>query len=194
MGIKIMRTPRWVMACYAIIILVGIIAALPNLFSTQQLASMPNWVPKQQVTLGLDLRGGAHLVLEVDEPALRLARLQSLAAEARNTLQTERMETQSVRVVDDVVIVSITDPAQRTRALELLRGLGNPTSGIGLGSAQSDLRVAISEDQIRLAFTDAGWTGRVDSALEQSLEIVRQRIDQVGVAEPTIQRAGSDRL
>src|SRR5690606_5425069 len=95
MGIKIMRTPRWVMACYAIILLVGIIAALPNLFTTQQLASMPSWVPKQQITLGLDLRGGAHLVLEVDEPALRLARLQSLAAEARNTLQTERVETQS---------------------------------------------------------------------------------------------------
>src|SRR5690606_37431785 len=101
---------------------------------------------------------------------------------------------QSIRVDDDRVIVSIADPAQRTRALELLRGLGNPTGGIGFGPVQSDLRVALSEDQIRLAFTDTGWADRVDSALEQSLEIVRQRIDQVGVAEPTIQRAGSDRL
>src|SRR5690606_24952588 len=51
-----------------------------------------------------------------------------------------------------------------------------------------------SEGQIRLSFTESGWAERVDSALDQSLEIVRQRIDQVGVAEPTIQRAGSDRL
>jgi preprotein translocase subunit SecD len=85
MGIKIMRTPRWVMACYAIIVLAGILAALPNLFTAQQLASMPGWGSKQQVTLGLDLRGGAHLVLELDEPALKTARLQSLVEEARNS-------------------------------------------------------------------------------------------------------------
>lgn len=189
-----MRTPRWVMVCYAIIILAGILAALPNLFTAQQLASMPGWIPKQQVTLGLDLRGGAHLVLEVDEAALRTARLQSLAEEARNTLRRERMDNQSIRVVDGAVIVSIADGAQRARAVELLRSLGNPVSSIGFGSAQSDIDVSESQGRIRLLLTEAGWADRVNSALEQSLEIVRQRIDQVGVAEPTVQRVGADRL
>jgi SecD/SecF fusion protein len=189
-----MQTPRWVMICYAIIIFAGILAALPNLLTAQQLASMPDWVPKQQVTLGLDLRGGAHLVLEVDEAELKTARLQSLAEEARGTLRKERVENPSIRVAEGAVVVSILDRAQRARAVELLWGLGNRVGGVGSSSDQSDIEVSESEGQIRLSITDAGWADRVDSALEQSLEIVRQRIDQVGVAEPTIQRVGPDRL
>jgi SecD/SecF fusion protein len=194
MGIKIMRTPRWVMACYAIIILAGILAALPNLFTAQQLASMPSWVPKQQVTLGLDLRGGAHLVLEVDKAALKTARLQSLLEEARSTLRKERIQSQAMRLLDGAVVVNIADEAQRVRAVELLRGLANPIGGIGFTTAQSDIEVSVSQDRIRLSLTEAGLTDRLDSALQQSLEIVRQRIDQVGVAEPTIQPVFPDRL
>lgn len=97
-------------------------------------------------------------------------------------------------MVDGVVIVSIADDTQRARAVELLRSLGNPVSSISFGSAQSDIDVSVSEGRIRLSLTEAGWADRVNSALEQSLEIVRQRVDQVGVAEPTIQRVGADRL
>lgn len=189
-----MRTPRWVMVWYAIIVFAGILAALPNLLTPHQLASMPAWMPKQQVTLGLDLRGGAHLVLEVDQAALKAARLQSLAEEARNALRSEGVPTPATRVVDGVVVVSIADDAQRARAVELLRSLGNPVSGIGSGPGQSDIDVSVTDGRVRLSFTEVGWADRVRSALEQSLEIVRQRIDQIGIAEPTIQRVGSDRL
>ncbi len=63
-------------------ILFGILAALPNLFTAEQLARLPNVLPKQQVTLGLDLRGGSHLVLEVDAASLIRERLQILASKA----------------------------------------------------------------------------------------------------------------
>jgi preprotein translocase subunit SecD len=66
-----MRTSRWVVWTYTIIILAGIIAALPNVLTAKQLAALPSWFPKQQVTLGLDLQGGSHLVLEVDAAALK---------------------------------------------------------------------------------------------------------------------------
>ncbi len=65
-----MRTSAWRLLAYAIIILAGVATALPNLFTPQQLSALPDWLPKQQVALGLDLRGGAHLVLEVDAKAL----------------------------------------------------------------------------------------------------------------------------
>ncbi|MGI6851649.1 protein translocase subunit SecD [Mesorhizobium sp. 1B3] len=188
-----MRTPRWVMATYAIIILAGILAALPNLFTSQQLASMPAWFPKQQVTLGLDLRGGSHLVLEVDAKALKADRLRSLLDEARGVLRRERIAVQSARVVDDGVNINISDETQRARALEVLKGLTNPVGG-GFAAPRPDVEIAATGNRVRLSLTEAGLSDRLDAALQQSLEIVRQRVDQVGVAEPTIQRVGSDRI
>ena len=85
-----MRTPRWLLATYAAIILFGIVTALPNLFSQSTLAELPGWFPKHQVTLGLDLRGGSHLVLEVDSRALIQERVQGLVGEARRALREAR--------------------------------------------------------------------------------------------------------
>lgn len=181
------------MATYAIIILSGIIAALPNLFTPQQLASMPAWFPKRQLTLGLDLRGGSHLVLEVDAAALKADRLRSLLDEIRGLLRKERIPAQSARIADGAITVTLADEAQRARALELLKGVANPVGG-AFAAARPDIDVALSGDRIRLSLTDAGLSDRLDAALQQSLEIVRQRVDQVGVAEPTIQRVGADRI
>ena len=88
-----MRTSRWLLATYAAIILFGIVTALPNLFSQSTLAQFPGWFPKQQVTLGLDLRGGSHLVLEVDARALIQERVQSLFGEARRALREAGIDT-----------------------------------------------------------------------------------------------------
>jgi len=189
-----MRTPRWQKLFYAATILLGLIAALPNVFTKEQLAALPGWLPKQQVTLGLDLRGGSHLVLEVDTAAVRKDRLRALVSEARDLLRKERVQTRSVRVVEDAVVVTLTDPAEGARALDLLQALAVPAGGFGFGTGASDIAFTATEGLIRLTLTEAGITQRVNAALEQSLEIVRQRVDQVGVAEPTIQRVGADRL
>lgn len=178
-----MRTPRWVMASYAIIVLAGILAALPNLFTQQQLASLPGWFPKQQVTLGLDLRGGSHLVLEVDAEALKADRLRSLLDEARGALRQELIQIQSVRIVDGSVIVAISDEAQRARAVGILEGLAVPVGGVGFVASQADIDVSVANDRIRVTPTEAGIADRLSSALQQSLEIVRQRVDQVEPCE-----------
>lgn len=182
------------MASYAIIILAGILAALPNIFTQQQLAALPSWLPKQQVTLGLDLRGGSHLVLEVDAETLKADRLRSLLDEARRALRRERIQVQSMRAVDGSVVVGVPDETQRARALEILEGLVVPVGGAGFVATQSDVDVSLANDRIQVTPTEAGLADRLNAALQQSLEIVRQRVDQVGVAEPTIQRVGSDRL
>ncbi len=190
-----MRTPRWLVVTYALIILFGIVTALPNLFPQPMLAQLPGWLPKQQVTLGLDLRGGSHLVLEVDARALVQERLQSLQGDARRELAQAGIDTRSVRVLDKSVVVVLQDPARQADAVRALQGLATPVGMASFGGGTSDLTVATASPQeIRLSLTEAGTGDRIDAAVEQSLEIIRQRIDQVGVAEPTIQRVGADRI
>ena len=189
-----MRTSRWVLCTYAAIILFGMIAAIPNLFPTSQLANLPGWVPKQQVTLGLDLRGGSHLVLEVDAEALKSARLETLLADIRNRLQDNEIQLRSSGIVDDEIVVTVADPDQAGRARSLLRDLNGNVGGSALtaGSPEFDIGSSGSTFQIRL--TEAGFSDRLNAAVDQSLEIIRQRVDQVGIAEPVIQRIGDDRI
>ena len=189
-----MRTSRWIKAAYAAILLIGILVALPNLFTPAQLAQLPSWLPKKQITLGLDLQGGSHLVLEVDAAALRKDRLRSLLDEVREALRKEQILTRSARLSDDAVVVSITDDAQRAKAGEALQALAVPVAGVGFGTGAKDIDVNSAGNQITLTLTEAGMKDRLDAALQQSLEIVRQRVDQVGVSEPTIQRIGTDRM
>ncbi|WP_442582271.1 protein translocase subunit SecD [Mesorhizobium sp. ASY16-5R] len=189
-----MRTSRWLVVTYAIIILAGILVALPNLFTQQQLAALPSWLPHKQVTLGLDLQGGSHLVLEVDADAVRKDRLRALLDQARDSLRKDRVQTQSVRLVGDSVVAVVPDETQRAKALDILKGLSQPVGGLAFGAGRADIDVVATDSQIKLTPTEAGLNARLDSAIQQSLEIVRQRVDQVGVAEPTIQRVGSDRM
>ncbi|MDQ0999572.1 preprotein translocase subunit SecD [Phyllobacterium ifriqiyense] len=189
-----MRTSRWVLWTYIFIILAGIVLAFPNMFTKAQLDAMPNWLPKKQVALGLDLRGGSYLVLEVDAAALKKDRIRSILDDARGRLRTAKIQPQSVRIAGDSVVVTITDPAQRDAATTALRELTTQVAQIGFAAPVSDIDIATNDNQIRLTLTDAGMKDKLDNALTQSLEIVRRRVDQVGVAEPSIQRVGSDRI
>ncbi|MGU3398132.1 protein translocase subunit SecD [Brucellaceae bacterium D45D] len=189
-----MRTSKWVAVLYGLIVVIGVIIALPNFFTQKQLDAMPSWLPKRQVTLGLDLRGGSYLVLEVDSASLKKDRLRALLDDARSKLRAERIQPQSIRAVGDAVIVTIPDAEQRTKAQTALRTLISQVNTSGFGTAINDIDVTTNDNQVRLALTEAGFNYRLDAALQQSLEIIRQRVDQVGVAEPSIQRVGSDRI
>ncbi len=189
-----MRTSKWAIAFYSLIVLVGLIIALPNFFTQQQLDAMPGWFPKKQVTLGLDLRGGSYLVLEVDAAGLKKDRLRSLLDDARSKLRSERIQPQSIRIAGDSVVVAIPDADARQKADTALRTLITQVNSNSFGAAINDIEVTQSDNQIRLNMTEAGFQYRLDAALQQSLEIIRQRVDQVGVAEPSIQRVGSDRI
>lgn len=189
-----MRTSPWLVATYTVVILLGILIALPNVLPQSTLQRLPAWLPHSQVSLGLDLRGGSHLVLEVDESDLVKERLQSLLQDARRVLREKNIQTRSVARNQDQIVVTLTDPSQRDDAITQLRTLANPV-GIGLSAGQSDLSVTASgNSNINMSFSQAGIANNVNSAVEQSLEVIRQRVDQVGVAEPTIQRIGSNRI
>ncbi len=187
-----MRTSPWLVALYSIIIFVGMLVALPNVLSPAVLDKFPSFMPTERVPLGLDLRGGAHLVLEVDAADLVKERLQTILTDSRNSLREASIQTTSVRRVRDSIVIVLTDPTQRAAAITELAKLGN---SVGVGGAQSDLAVTpTADDTITVALTPTGLAQRTSAAVEQSVEIIRQRVDQVGVSEPTIQRIGGNRV
>ena len=189
-----MRNSRWLVTSYIIIILAGILVALPNILSKETLAHFPGWLPSKQVSLGLDLRGGSHLVLEVDAADLQKERMQSLIQDSRRVLREANIGNSSVRRVQDHLLIVLTDASQRSAAIEELKKLANPV-GIGLTAGQSDLDFTNDgQSGIRVSMTPAGLEHNISAAVEQSLEIIRQRVDQVGVSEPTIQRVGGNRV
>ena len=188
-----MRTSRTVLATYFLIIVIGLLAALPNVLSAQQIAAMPDWLPKKQITLGLDLRGGSHLVLEVDGPALKADRLKSLAAETRTLMSTESVRGK-VEVSGEKVLIRIPDMDGRARILAKLREQVTQVQQAGFSGSVPDIVIEPKGDLVTLALSEAGTADRINQAIGQSVEIVRQRVDQVGVAEPTIQRVGADRI
>jgi SecD/SecF fusion protein len=178
-------------AIYTVTILFGILTALPNLLTPAQLARLPNFLPKQQVTLGLDLRGGSHLVLEVDAASLVRERLQMLASQSRNDLRRAKIGVATIQRDNGSVTVTLESADDRNAALTALRRLATPVSAMG----GSDIAFTTPDARrIHMAFTEDGIKDRINAATEQSLEIIRRRIDQIGIAEPTIQRVGADRI
>ncbi|NKK79826.1 protein translocase subunit SecD [Rhizobium leguminosarum] len=188
-----MRTSRWLVVTYMVIILLGLLIALPNVLPQSVLQRVPAWLPHEQVSLGLDLRGGSHLVLEVDEADLTKERLQSLLQDARRVLREKGIQPKAVVRSQNQIVVTLADAAQSDAAVTELKTLANPIS-TGLSAGQADLDVTANGATITVGFSRAGIAANVDNAVQQSLEVIRQRVDQVGVSEPTIQRIGANRV
>ncbi|MBX4910202.1 MULTISPECIES: protein translocase subunit SecD [Rhizobium] len=188
-----MRTSPWLVFTYTVIIVIGLFIALPNVLPQSTLQRIPAWLPHEQVSLGLDLRGGSHLVLEVDEADLTKERLQSLLQDARRVLREKGIQPKAVVRSQNQIVVTLADAAQSDAAVTDLKTLANPIS-TGLSAGQADLNVTANGATITVGFSPAGISANVDNAVQQSLEVIRQRVDQVGVSEPTIQRIGGNRV
>lgn len=189
-----MRTSAWRLYAYLIIILAGFAAALPNILSPQTLALLPDWFPKQQMALGLDLRGGAHLMLEVDAKALANERLQDLVGEARRVLREGRIRFAAVRREGERIVVRLQETGETAAAQTALASMS--ATGIDpTGMSDPELDVTSSEPGLLSVRLSAdGLNARTVAAAEQSLEIIRLRLDETGLAEPTLQRVGAGRL
>ncbi len=190
-----MRQSPWKVTAYALIVLCGILAALPNLFTREQLARLPDWIPKQQVTLGLDLRGGSQLLLEIDSDAVRKDRLDSLGDSAAAALQTAGIRHSGVRIANGAISVTPLDAAQGRDAARALAALNTPVETRFGGAGPPSLDITTGADgAVTLKPTEADLTARISAAADHSLEIVRRRIDQAGIAEPTVLRQGANRI
>lgn len=189
-----MRTPPWLIYLYSFILLVGVVIALPNMFSEKTWEEKVPWLPDTRVTLGLDLKGGSYLVLQVDEVAMKQERLRNLLVSVRRSLAPEGIKTQDIRLQNGGIVIAIDDAAKREKSITLLQELMNPISAGAFAVPVNDLEITENGNQIRVAMTEEAMNYHISNAVEQSLEIVRKRVDEVGVAEPSIQRVGLNRI
>ncbi|MDO5641822.1 MAG: protein translocase subunit SecD [Paracoccus sp. (in: a-proteobacteria)] len=156
----------------------------------------PSWLPSRLVNLGLDLRGGAHLLAEVNVEDVYKARMDSLWPELRRLLTEQRETVGAVRRVSAPVgelYVEIGNPDQMAAALAAARSLATPVVTLS-GAGQNDIDISASGNVLRIKLSDAEKSATDSRTVQQSLEIVRRRVDEVGTREPTIQRQGSDRI
>ena len=156
----------------------------------------PGWLPPNVVNLGLDLRGGVHLLVEVQVNEVYAERYVNLRREVAQALREARIRFRANRPTDHLM-VEIINPDDHERAVEVLSGLAQPiTSGFALGGGlgQVDLIVTPQAEGIRIELSEAGRAAITDRTIAQSLEIMRRRIDETGTREPTIQRQGDTRI
>jgi len=200
------------------ICLLAVIYALPNAFyprverhndaiariektgETPELAAdralWPNWAPSKIVNLGLDLRGGAHLLAEVQVADVYKARMNSLWPELRKGLTAERATVGGVRRVpapDGELRVQIEKPDGLAKAMEVAQGLTSPVISL-TGVGQRDYKIEGDGNTLSMTMSDAERAATDDRTIQQSLEIIRRRVDEVGTREPTIQREGTNRI
>jgi preprotein translocase subunit SecD len=183
-----LRFPTWKIGLVLAIGIIGAFYALPNLFPRAQMEQMPDWLPHEQINLGLDLQGGSHLLLEVGLHAVIQERMDGLVDDVRRSLRAERIGYRGLGARGDAVIFTLTDPADADRAREVLAEL-DPN----LITPQLEL-VDAGDGRMEIRLTESAATELRTTAVQQSLEIVRRRIDEVGTREPTIQRQGTDRI
>lgn len=186
---------RWKTFFIWFTVLVSVLVALPNLLSDEQLEALPSWMPSKKVTLGLDLQGGSHIMLKIEKADIVKERLETTVGDIRAALRDAGIRYTGLSGVGQQVQVRITDADKVEAAKEALSSLTAPVSVGGLTGGTIE-EVTLQEDGTLLRFnlTDAGIDYRAGSALTQSMEVVRRRVDELGTTEPMIQRQGNDRI
>ena len=144
--------------------------------------------------LGLDLQGGSHILLAVDTAVVRKEKLESLRDDVRRVLRDARVGYTGLVVRGNSVEVRVREANQVETALAKLRELSQPLGGFLGTTGQRTLDVGNDGNLIRLTVTDPAIVERVRQAVEQSIQIIERRINELGTVEPLIQRQGTDRI
>ncbi len=190
-----LKFARWSIALVILLVAGAFYWTLPNLFSAQTVASWPSILPNKQIMLGLDLRGGAHLLLQVERDSLVEPRVKALFSDIRSTMRSERIGYVNLKSSERSVSLSLRDASDRDKAMEALRELTVPIqSGLFGQGAVSEVDLKASGDRITATLTEIGIEERLRSAVDQSRGVLERRINALGTTEPTIQRQGTDRI
>lgn len=161
------------------ICVVGIFFAIPNVIGNKD--ALPSWW--QPVNLGLDLQGGSNLLLEVKIDDVVKERMASIEDSARQLLRENRIRYKKLTAGDTSVSVKIDNISSRNKAANLFK---NIDSGIEV--------VEDDDGTLEIKYSDVEMNKLKMRVVEQSIEIVRRRIDELGTKEPVIQSQGSDRI
>jgi preprotein translocase subunit SecD len=184
---------RWKALGIILTALLVCLCAVPNFFSEATVKNWPLWAQRRLV-LGLDLQGGSYLLLEVDSNYVKKEKLDQIRDEVRRTLREARIGYTGLATRGDAVEVRVKDTELQT-ALSKLRELSQPLGGLLGSSGQRSLEATdAGGGLIRLTVPQAAITERIRQTIDQSMQIVERRVNQLGTVEPVIQRQGTDRI
>jgi preprotein translocase subunit SecD len=173
---------KWKLALVMLVLAAGVMFAAPNLVGRDITDKMPNWL--QPLSLGLDLQGGSHLLLELNTAELMRDKLEGVVDVARSTMRTEKLRYTGLAVKDGAVVATILgDESERAQARKALRG--------AIPSADVEM-----DDQglVKIVYGEKARKAMLEGALSTTLDIIRKRIDELGTREPSIQRQGDNRI
>ena len=152
-------------------------------------STVPEWLSDlgaKPMVLGLDLQGGVHFVLQVDQKAALDKRLDAYAEDVRTSLRDARIAYQSVERRGDNAIVATISPSAGADAAARAREV--------MVKAQPTLGYEVAGNRITVSMPEAELTAIANGAIEQNVNTLRNRVNQLGVSEPIIQRQGADRV
>lgn len=174
---------RWKVTAILALLALGCIFAFPNLLPSRISDAIPSWLPHERVSLGLDLRGGSHLLLEADIDSVVHERLTGIVDGIRVELRKANIGYTDLGVQGNAVTLKLRDPSTIETARPLLE---SQTKGL-------DMTIA-DDGSVSASYSDGAISELTQNVMEQSIDIVRKRVDETGTREPTIQRQGKDRI
>ncbi len=185
---------RWKALGIILTALVVCLFAVPNFFPEAKVKTWPLWAQRHLV-LGLDLQGGSYLLLEVDSNYIKKEKLDAVRDDVRRVLREAKIGYTGLNSRNDAVEVHISRDTELQSALSKLRELSQPLGGLLGSNGQRSLEVTdAGNGTIRLVVPQAAITERIRQTIEQSIQIVERRVNQLGTVEPVIQRQGTDRI
>lgn len=187
---------RWKIFAILATCLLGLVFAMPNFFTKEEVEKWPDWLPKRQMPLGLDLRGGAHLLLSMDSETLLKDWLGTIKEDARKSMRDAKIGVLGAGISGGAVQVRLNKPEDTEKAFTELKKLSQPVGNLILGTSGSDLDVEKGSEPgtITLKPTQQGIDQRIQNAITTSIETINRRINALGTAESTVVRQGQDRI
>lgn len=178
--------PLWKKIAVIVVCVLAFVYSAPNLLDQgvrERLATQwPSWMPVKAVNLGLDLRGGSHLLLEVGVDKVLDEREEALVQSLRPQLRQERIGYTRINTIPQGVRVTLRDESDAARVRSMLRQI------------DGDLDILTNGAVVEGKLSEASIRRIRDQTLGQSIEIVRRRVDETGTREPMIARQGDDRI
>lgn len=196
-----MKFSKWKIGFVLLVCLYGILGALPNFLNDNQIAQLaPTSLPSSKINLGLDLQGGAHMLLEVDTDGVIQEWLVTIRDDVRNLMNNRnnifdgRIRIAGLNNDASGVFFTVREVEQVGEAETRVKTLVQLLTSTALVIPQPDMEVSVDGNAIRVSPTDQGITTRKLNAVSQTLEVVRHRVDEMGTREPTIQKQGANRV
>ncbi len=174
--------PRWQRVTILIALVLAIFYAAPNVMSRSTLDALPDWIPHDQINLGLDLRGGSYMLLEVDFDALQEEQMRDLSASILVLLRQDRIGVRGLGVRNERVQFALREPDRADDAFILLR------------EEFPDLEIEQNGERFIVGFSEAYQNLQRNNVIQQIIQVLNRRIDETGTKAPTIQRQGYDRI